>query len=176
MARRSSLISPARARAQADQRASSLLLPGNVPAATDDRAQFGDVVPRFRVGCVFHGGVTVAATYRFDRGGGTDRGPRVRLPARLVLRRPLDRLCKIRQRCHCIVDAGAAQQTVSPAHQRRRRGCRAALFAGWQPHRVRLHLVPRPLPHFRRTIRYRCVRRRATAHGRKPEFASTLLL
>src|SRR6266403_2086907 len=63
----------ARAGAEADRSAASLLLPRDVPAAADQRAQLGHLVAGFEGSHLLDGRVAVAAEDRFHRSRAVDR-------------------------------------------------------------------------------------------------------
>src|SRR5882724_11164091 len=74
----------ARAGAEADRPAASLLLPRDVPAAADQRAELGHVVAGFEGSHLLDGRVAVAPEDRLRRGSATHRWAGLRLPAGLV--------------------------------------------------------------------------------------------
>src|SRR5208283_2971396 len=89
----------ARTCAQTNRFAASVLLPGNVPAAIDDRPQRGGLVAGFEEPCLLDGRLAVETGVRQHDHKAADWRPGLRLPAGLVWRRPLDRLRAVCARC-----------------------------------------------------------------------------
>src|SRR5439155_761030 len=87
---------PARARSEAGRCAACLLLARNVRPAGDERAERGHVVARRDDADLLDAGLSVATADRRAGRGTAHRGRRVRLPARLVARRAVRRVCPLR--------------------------------------------------------------------------------
>ncbi len=124
---------------------------------------------------LFHGRFAVEAEPRLGRRATTHRCL-VRLSAGLVAGWPMGYLQFISQRCDGIVDTGLVRWLGETAVGERRGQPRAAILAGRQAHRVRIHAVQQAFSYFHGRYQRRQARSRRAPDRRAQERTAALLL
>ena len=131
-----------------------------------------DLVARRPRAGLLDAGLALAAGARIQGSAAAHERARLRLPARLVARRPLPRLCVLPRRRRGAVGARACHRPDSAADRQPRGQRRAALVARRKAHRLRLDGLQPALALLRGRGGRRTAREDHAAHGRQATAAS----